>query len=113
MSITVYSSGLTCIRCRLSIDVLDKAGVAFDVVDIRTDRRAHEYVTQELGYSQAPVVVVTDAPAGHHPHQDSAPTKREHWSGFRPDRLRALAGASTTQTTTTDQVTNREQVSAS
>lgn len=46
-------------------------------------------MTQGLGYSQAPVVVVTDAPAGHHPYQDSAPTNWEHWSGFRPDRLRA------------------------
>jgi len=110
MSITIYSSGPTCIRCRLSIDVLDKAGVAFDVVDIRTDPQAHEYVTQELGYSQAPVVVVTD---GHHPHQGNATTDREHWSGFRPDRLRDLAGTSTTQSPTTDQVTNWEQVNAS
>lgn len=86
MSITVYSIGPTCIRCRLSIDVLDKAGVAFDVVDIRTDFRADEYVTQKLGHSQAPVIVVTNAPVGHRPHEGTATAtdsnnEQQHWSG--------------------------------
>jgi len=93
MSITVYSSGPTCVRCRLSIDILKQAGVTFEVVDIRTDTRAHDYVTQELGHSQAPVVVVTDAPVGHHPHEDTTTNEQQHWSGFRPDRLRVLADA--------------------
>jgi glutaredoxin-like protein NrdH len=45
-------------------------------VDISLDSEARDYV-MALGYLQAPVVV-----AGN-----------EHWSGFRPDRIKALAGA--------------------
>jgi glutaredoxin-like protein NrdH len=39
---------------------------------------AREYVTEELGYSQAPVVCVDGEP-------------EHHWSGFRPDLIDRLA----------------------
>jgi len=48
-------------------------GIDYRRVDISTDPEARQYV-MALGYLQAPVVV-----AG-----------AEHWSGFRPDRLRDL-----------------------
>ncbi|MDR2280155.1 MAG: NrdH-redoxin, partial [Gordonia sp. (in: high G+C Gram-positive bacteria)] len=53
---------------------LDKLGLSYDVVDISQDDEARDYV-MALGYLQAPVVVDGD----------------DHWSGFRPDRIKALA----------------------
>jgi glutaredoxin-like protein NrdH len=52
------------------------AGIRYTAVDITEDTDAREYVLS-LGYLQAPVVVTTDT----------------HWSGFRPDRIKALAAA--------------------
>jgi glutaredoxin-like protein NrdH len=49
-------------------------GIAYDTVDISIDAEARNYV-MSLGYLQAPVVV-----AGN-----------DHWSGFRPDRIKTLA----------------------
>lgn len=49
-------------------------GIAYELVDITVDGAARDYVTS-LGYLQVPVVVTPTA----------------HWSGFRPDRLSALA----------------------
>jgi glutaredoxin-like protein NrdH len=45
-------------------------------VDVTTNDAALEYVTEELGYSAAPVVVVDD---------------HNHWSGFRPDLIDNLS----------------------
>ena len=53
---------------------LDKRGIEYTIVDISQDAEALEMV-RGLGYLQAPVVV-----AGN-----------EHWSGFRPDQISALA----------------------
>ena len=72
--ITVYTKP-ACVQCNATYKALDKAGIAYDVVDISVDMEARDYV-MALGYLQAPVVV-----AGN-----------EHWSGFRPDRIKALAG---------------------
>ena len=55
---------------------LDKQGVEYDIVDITEDPEARDYV-MALGYLQAPVVVAGE----------------DHWSGFRPDRIKALAVA--------------------
>lgn len=48
------------------------------MVDLTGSEAALEYVMQELGYSQAPVVVVDE---------------HDHWSGFRPDKIAQHAGA--------------------
>lgn len=56
-----------------TLKALDKAGISYSVVDISKDDEARDYI-MELGYLQAPVVV-----AGN-----------EHWSGFRPDRIKDL-----------------------
>lgn len=50
-------------------------GAPYTVVDVSENAAALAYV-QDLGYSQAPVVVISD---------------HEHWSGFRPDLLANLA----------------------
>ncbi|GLY17155.1 NrdH-redoxin [Kineosporia sp. NBRC 101677] len=73
MTITVYSKP-ACVQCDATKRALDKAGLAYEVIDITQDDTAREYVLS-LGYLQAPVVVVGE----------------EHWSGYRPDRIKALA----------------------
>lgn len=69
--ITVYTKP-NCVQCTATFKVLDKAGIAYAKVDIGVDAEARDYV-MALGYLQAPVVVAGD----------------EHWSGFRPDRIKA------------------------
>lgn len=73
MSVTVYTLP-ACVQCEQTKKTLTKSGVAYEVVDLSQDEAAYEMV-KELGYQAAPVVVAGD----------------EHWSGFRPDRLSALA----------------------
>ena len=75
MSITVYTKP-ACQQCRATTKALDKAGLDYDLVDISLDDGARAYV-MALGHLQAPVVEVDG----------------EHWSGFRPDRIRGLAAA--------------------
>lgn len=76
--ITVYTKP-ACVQCNATYKALDKAGVAYEVIDISQDSDARDYV-MALGYLQAPVVVAGD----------------EHWSGFRPDRIKALAVSTAT-----------------
>lgn len=74
--ITVYSTP-TCRQCSMTYMALDSKGIEYEVVDLSENPAALEYVTQELGYSQAPVVVVDD---------------QDHWYGFRPDNIARIAG---------------------
>lgn len=74
MNITVYTKP-ACVQCNATYKALEKQGIAYDKVDITLDTEARDYV-MALGYLQAPVVV-----AGN-----------EHWSGFRPDRIKSLGG---------------------
>lgn len=81
---TVYTTGPSCQRCNLTKRAMDKRGLPYVEVDIREHPGARDYVTEELGYTEAPVVVVEDG------------TGQDHWSGFRPDqidRVAAHAGA--------------------
>jgi glutaredoxin-like protein NrdH len=73
MSITVYSKP-ACVQCNATYRALDKLGTDYTVVDISEDADARDYV-MSLGHLQAPVVIVDG----------------EHWSGYRPDRIKALA----------------------
>lgn len=73
MSITVYSKP-NCVQCTWTYRSLDQAGLAYTPVDLTKDAQAMERV-RELGYLQAPVVVIGET----------------HWSGFRPDRIAAIA----------------------
>jgi len=72
MTITVYSKP-SCVQCTATYRALDKAGYDYTVVDITEDADARDYV-MSLGHLQAPVVMVGG----------------EHWSGYRPDRIKAL-----------------------
>lgn len=71
--VTVYTLP-ACVQCDSTKRVLTKNEVEYSVVDLSQDEAAMEMV-KSLGYNAAPVVIVGD----------------EHWSGFRPDRLAALA----------------------
>jgi len=72
MSITVYTKP-ACVQCNATYRALDKEGIEYSVVDITEDAEARDYV-MALGYLQAPVIVAGD----------------DHWSGFRPDRIKSL-----------------------
>lgn len=73
MSITVYSKP-ACVQCTATTRALDRKGIDYKVVDVMEDAGALALV-QELGYRQVPVVVAGE----------------QHWSGFRPDMIGALA----------------------
>jgi glutaredoxin-like protein NrdH len=73
MAITVYSKP-ACVQCTATYRALDKQGVEYEIFDVSVDEKALETV-KSLGYLQAPVVVTGD----------------DHWSGFRPDKIAALA----------------------
>ena len=75
--LTVYSKP-SCVQCNATYRALDAKGILYDIVDLSENDAALEYV-KELGYSQAPVVVVDD---------------QDHWSGFRPDNIKRVARAS-------------------
>lgn len=73
MSITVYTLP-SCVQCESTKKVLDKNNLEYSVVDLSTDEKSYEMV-KALGYQAAPIVIAGD----------------DHWSGFRPDKLGALA----------------------
>lgn len=73
MAITLYTKP-ACMQCNATKKALDRAGLDYEQVDVSTDDEAHDYVLA-LGYLQAPVVEANG----------------EHWSGFRPERIKALA----------------------
>lgn len=72
MTITVYSKP-ACVQCDATYRALDKNGLDYVIVDISSDAIALDYV-KSLGHMQAPVVVAGE----------------EHWSGYRPERIRSL-----------------------
>ncbi len=73
MSITVYSKP-ACVQCTATTKELDRKGIDYNYVDITQDSDAMNYI-MGLGHKQAPVVVSGD----------------DHWAGFRPDKIGALA----------------------
>ena len=75
MAITVYTKP-ACVQCEATYQALDKEGIDYAVVDITENPEARDRL-RSLGYLQAPVVIAGD----------------QHWSGFRRDRIKALAAA--------------------
>jgi glutaredoxin-like protein NrdH len=78
--ITIYTTGPTCMQCRLTKTALTTAGLGFEEIDVRQAPDALDYIQDELGYTQAPVVVVTD---------------EDHWCGFQPDQIHRIAATLT------------------
>lgn len=75
--VTVYSKP-ACVQCNATYRALDSKGISYVIVDVTEVPAALEYITEDLGYSQAPVVVVSD---------------ESHWAGFRPDCIETLAAS--------------------
>ena len=75
MTVIVYTKP-QCPQCEQTKKWLEGKGIPFETRDVTADMGAREEALA-LGYTAAPVVV-----AG-----------TEHWSGFRLDRLKALATA--------------------
>lgn len=78
MKVILYSKA-DCPKCNLTETALHKNGVMYSVKKVDEDQDAYDFVTKTLGYSQAPVVYV------------DADGIVDHWSDFRPDRVKALA----------------------
>ena len=78
MNVTVYTKP-ACVQCNATYRALDKKGIEYQSVDVTQDPEALARL-KAMGYLQAPVVVADG----------------DHWSGFRPDKIAALAqGAAT------------------
>lgn len=77
MSIIIYTKP-DCVQCNATYRALDRQGIEYRVVDLTEDQQALNHV-KSLGYQQVPVIVAGD----------------DHWSGFRPDKIGALANALT------------------
>lgn len=73
MDITVYTKPM-CVQCDATKRALTKAGLEYKLVDITEDAAALAEV-KAMGFLQAPVVT----------------TANDAWSGFRPDKIKALA----------------------
>lgn len=82
-TITIYGKpDATCFACKKTKGKFEEAGVSFVFVDITLPENAAalSYVTDELGYSQAPVVVVDE---------------HDHWSGLDPVNIARITTNST------------------
>ncbi|WP_036321782.1 glutaredoxin family protein [Microbacterium sp. B24] len=81
--ITVYTSP-SCVQCAMTKRKLDELGVHYAVVDLAVPEHAeaHTYVTGVLGYKAAPVVAV---------YLGAENDLADHWQGYQPERLEALA----------------------
>lgn len=77
MSIIIYTKP-DCVQCNATYRALDRQGFDYRVVDLTQDQQALNHV-KSLGYQQVPVIIAGD----------------DHWSGFRPDKIGALANALT------------------
>ncbi|MCI5826174.1 MAG: glutaredoxin-like protein NrdH [Arcanobacterium sp.] len=73
--ITVYTKP-QCVQCRATKRALTKQGLEYVEIDLAQDEEALNTV-KALGYQQAPVVFADG----------------DHWSGFRPDKIKMLATA--------------------
>ncbi|MDF2051647.1 glutaredoxin family protein [Arthrobacter sp. Cr_A7] len=70
---TVYTKP-DCRNCDKTKDYFDSRGITYTTVDITEVPAALEYITEELGFSQAPVVVNNS-------------DDQDRWCGLRRDKL--------------------------
>ncbi|OJU47383.1 MAG: NrdH-redoxin [Microbacterium sp. 69-7] len=81
LAVTIYTTGPACGKCRMTKIALKAKGIPFNEVDISQPENAdaREYVTGDLGYSVAPIVVVEDG------------TGQDHWCDLRLDEVDRVA----------------------
>jgi len=77
MSTIIYTKP-ACVQCTATRREFDKLELDYDLVDLTADPSARDLVLS-LRYLSAPVVVSAGG----------------HWSGFRPDRIKALVNRET------------------
>lgn len=65
----------SCVQCTATYRAMDHNGIEYEVVNMDESPAALARA-KELGFLQAPVVI---------------PPTGEPWSGFQPDRIKALA----------------------
>ncbi len=70
---TVYTKP-DCPNCDRTMEYFDAKGITYQAVDITKVPAALEYISGDLGYSQAPVIV-------------NNADDQDHWSGLRRDKL--------------------------
>ena len=75
-NITVYTLP-NCVQCNQTKKLLDRLELSYVTVNLTQDEKAYRFVTEQLGYKSAPVVVVKD--------EDGQVV--DHWSGFEPERI--------------------------
>lgn len=68
MTVTLYTKP-GCFPCAKTLQKFQEAGIDPRVIDLTENPAALEYVSEELGYSQAPIVVIDD---------------EFHWAGLNP-----------------------------
>lgn len=78
MTLTIYIKPTGCFGCDKTKQLFTEAGVTFTAVDITTTPQALEYITEELGYSQAPVVLYEKGGS------------EDHWSGLNPTKIKQV-----------------------
>lgn len=71
--VTILSKS-RCVQCDMSKKLMEREGVEFEERRMDEDPAALE-LAKSLGYLQAPVLIAGD----------------QHWSGFQPERIMALA----------------------
>lgn len=64
-----------CPKCEMTKNVLNGEGIEFEAINVEDDQEAFDYVVNELGLRQMPVVVVEG---------------QETFTGFEPDKLKEL-----------------------
>jgi glutaredoxin-like protein NrdH len=70
-----------CPNCEKAMGLFDRNKIAYTKISIEPGDKDHRYITEELGYITAPVIVLTFT-SGANPHT-------VHWGGHRMDMLMA------------------------
>lgn len=78
MTLTIYTKPAGCFGCVKTKQKFAEAGIDFHEVDLTSNPAAFEYITEEFGYSQVPVVVY-----------DKDGTEN-HWSGLNPGGIEQI-----------------------
>ncbi|BAS11855.1 hypothetical protein AHiyo8_01580 [Arthrobacter sp. Hiyo8] len=78
--ITIYGPE-QCPNCEKAMGLFDRNKIAYTKITIEPGDKDHRYITEELGYTAAPVIVLTFT-SGANPHT-------VHWGGHRMDMLMA------------------------
>jgi glutaredoxin-like protein NrdH len=85
LTVTVYSTP-NCQQCKATYRHHDKLEIGYTIVDLTAPENAEllTWITDDLGYDAAPVVVVDQDPDN-------------HWSKYRPDHITRLAAAAASE----------------